>query len=73
MPRRVAAIPRRYHPGSCEHPDTDNPDLTAQLDTLFPQSERDFLAGYVPWTPEDPRGGDRCPSVRHDGWTRYQA
>jgi hypothetical protein len=41
---------------------------SADLDTLFPQSERDFIAGYTPWTPKDPRGGDRR-AQRHDGWT----
>jgi hypothetical protein len=50
------------------HPEIEGPGLTAQLDTAFPMSERDFLANYTPWTPKDGRGGDRR-EARHDGWT----
>jgi hypothetical protein len=60
--------PRLYRPSPGDYPDADDPALTAQLDTAFPQSERDFLATYEPWVPKDLRGGDRRPH-RHDGWT----
>jgi hypothetical protein len=50
------------------HPSVENPALSAQLDTAFPMSERDFLAMYEPWVPKDRRGGDRRVE-RHDGWT----
>jgi hypothetical protein len=72
MPERqppLNPIPSRNRPRAGNRPDTNSPDLTAQLDTLFPQSERDFLADYAPWVPRDPRGGDRRPAHRHDGWT----
>ncbi len=68
MPERqppLNPIPSRNRARAGNRPDTNNPDLTAQLDTLFPQSERDFLADYAPWVPRDPRGGRpaACPSA----------
>lgn len=51
------------------HPDVEDPWLTAQLDTAFPMSERDFLSGYEAWTPATAKGGDRR-AERHDGWTQ---
>lgn len=62
-PRHRPPAPRPDH-----DPDVADPRLTAQLDTAFPISERDFLAGYEAWRPAAGRGGDRR-AERHDGWT----